>query len=80
MIQASILRRIDAALSIMSAEGMTTRAIYLTRADLEAFLAAQDVIERPVMHRGHDVRPIAGKGHSCVYSVHGVARAVPRVV
>ncbi|WP_174286666.1 hypothetical protein [Sphingomonas bacterium] len=77
---ALILKRIDAAIALMKAEGMAIRAIYLARTDLEDFLAAQAVIQRPVRHRSYDVRPIIGKGSSKIYSNRGVARAVPRAV
>lgn len=73
-----ILRRLDAVLQVMEAESLAVRAIYLARVDLEAFLGTQEKIARPVGYRGHEVRAITGKGSSCVYSTHGVSRAVPR--
>jgi len=40
-VRASILRRLDAALEKMAAQGMEVRAIYLTESDWDAYNRAQ---------------------------------------
>lgn len=78
--RASILRRIDAALSTMAERDMEVRAIYLTETDWDAYNKAQSKAwgSRCVCfaYGDHEIR--SGKT-SIVYSKHGVGVSVPKV-
>lgn len=77
--QASIIRRLDAALAKMRDGGMEVRAIYLTRPDWDAL---NDALGKdwgcPLVtfqYQGHEIR--SGE-YSRVYSTHGVGHNVPK--
>lgn len=82
-----IIRRLDAALANMAVRKMEVRAIYLTDADRKLFNrhmtrcwregTGSKARVRAFSYRDIEIRP--GK-QSKVYSVHGVALAVPRRV
>lgn len=83
----TIVDRIDATLARMAQDATGVRAIYLNWKDREELAAARDGAGNSLMtfangcaqYRGHPVRLTHSRtGTSMIYSVRGVARAIPR--
>jgi len=77
--RASIIRRLDAALEKMRAQGMEVRAIYLTESDWDAYNRAQSKAYGcrlvAFLYGSHEIR--SGKA-STIYSKQGVGVAFPK--
>jgi hypothetical protein len=71
-VPASLDQRLRSTLATMRADFMVPRAIYLAEADL----AAAAALGFPDAFDGLPIRPVKGRGRSCIYSNQGVARSL----
>ncbi len=69
---ASLDQRLRSTLATMRADFMSPRAIYLAEEDL----AAAAALGFPDAFDGLPIRPVKGRGRSCIYSKQGVARSL----
>ena len=77
--RAPIIRRLDAALDKMRAQGMAVRAIYLTADDWDAFNDARSKeYGTPLVAFQYLGVEIRSGQTSTIYSTHGVGLSVPR--
>lgn len=68
----SLDERLRSTLQTMRADFMAPRAIYLAGEDL----AAAAAMGFPDTFDGLPIRPVKGRGRSCIYSAQGVARSL----